>query len=171
MTRDAVFRSIWTFDIVKYVDRHTQLVITGADSKRKVGQWVRHFPIVRDRVHIAEIEDGVIAADVVWLAGRHRASVPLLAELQAAGSVVVASPCNGLGRILQHGETCLLAPEADIPALAQTTLRLLADEPLRRRLSAEARRRALKRFSTERMVRQYLELYQGNIVEQMSIAS
>jgi glycosyltransferase involved in cell wall biosynthesis len=62
----------------------------------------------------------------------------------------------------QDGETALLVPPGDVPALARGLLRLLGDSDLRDRLQRAARERALERYSwtatAEQSVAQYREV-------------
>jgi glycosyltransferase involved in cell wall biosynthesis len=60
---------------------------------------------------------------------------------------VVASAVGGLTDLVVDGETGLLVPPRDPPALRAALERLLADRDLRRRLGAAGRERARERFS------------------------
>jgi glycosyltransferase involved in cell wall biosynthesis len=72
------------------------------------------------------------------------------AEAMAHGRPVVASAVGGLLDLVVHEETGLLVPPGDVGALRAALERLLADEELRRRLGAAARRRAEEELSWER---------------------
>jgi glycosyltransferase involved in cell wall biosynthesis len=58
---------------------------------------------------------------------------------------------GGLEDLVVDGETGLLVPPRDPPALRAALERLLADRELRRRLGAAARTRARTKFSWERV--------------------
>jgi len=73
-------------------------------------------------------------------------SVSLQEALQA-GVAVVASDCDGIPEDLVHERDGLLVPPGDSPALSGALAALLADEPLRRRLSSRAREVYQERFS------------------------
>lgn len=70
-------------------------------------------------------------------------------EAQLALRPVVASAVQGHLETVTHEETGLLVPPNDADALATAIERLMDDTGLARRMSAEARRVALDRFSTE----------------------
>jgi glycosyltransferase involved in cell wall biosynthesis len=70
-------------------------------------------------------------------------------EAMACGVPVIASKIGGLPEIIVDGQSGLLVPAGDAPALAQASIKLLTDEPLRRCLAEGARRRA-EEFSQER---------------------
>jgi glycosyltransferase involved in cell wall biosynthesis len=80
-------------------------------------------------------------------------------EAHAEGVPVEATPVGGIRETVVDGETGLLVPTQDAPALAAAILRLLGDRDLAERLATEARRRVRERFSLERMVRETLALY------------
>jgi starch synthase len=67
-------------------------------------------------------------------------------EAQAAEVPVVAFRVNGVQEIVENEVTGLLVDSGDGDGFAAALLRLLDDEPLRRRMGAAARRRALERF-------------------------
>lgn len=56
--------------------------------------------------------------------------------------------------------TGILVPPADPEAIADAVAMLLSDDGLRSQLSENAVRDAHERFSNERMVKEYLELYE-----------
>jgi glycosyltransferase involved in cell wall biosynthesis len=68
-------------------------------------------------------------------------------EAMAHGRPVVATSVGGLRDLVVDGETGLVVPPRDPPALGAALERLLADEELRRRLGAAGRERARERFS------------------------
>jgi glycosyltransferase involved in cell wall biosynthesis len=80
-------------------------------------------------------------------------------EAQAAGVPVVATAVGGIKETVVDGETGLLVPLRDPQALAAAIRRLLDHPDEATRLAAEARRRALERYSEEEMVSRTLALY------------
>ena len=54
----------------------------------------------------------------------------------------------------------MLVPPRDHDAMAAAIVKLLKDEPLRRRMGAAGQSLANARFSAERMVQETLEVYQ-----------
>jgi len=69
------------------------------------------------------------------------------AEAMAHARPVVASAVGGLLDLVVDGETGMLVPPRDIPALREALERLLADPDLRRRLGEAGRARVQERFS------------------------
>jgi glycosyltransferase involved in cell wall biosynthesis len=84
-----------------------------------------------------------------------------IAEAMACELPVVATDVGGNPETVVHGETGILVPAGDAPAMAGALIELLA-QPARRRAFGEAgRRRAQAEFSLEGMVRQYEALYES----------
>ncbi|HET9988235.1 MAG TPA: glycosyltransferase, partial [Kofleriaceae bacterium] len=79
-------------------------------------------------------------------------------EAMAAGLPIVTTAVGGLPDVVDEGHTGLLVP-VDEAALAQALGRLIDDRALAKRLGANAREVALSRYSSDRMVEAYLDLY------------
>ena len=80
-------------------------------------------------------------------------------EAMAHARPVVATSTGGLLDLVDDGETGLLVPPHDVPALRAALERLLGDRELRRRLGDAGRRRATERFSWERATEATLAAY------------
>lgn len=81
------------------------------------------------------------------------------AEAMAFGRPVVAAAGGALLELVSDGETGLLVPPRDAPALRAAVERLLADAELRERLGSAARERARERFGWEAVIERTLEVY------------
>ena len=79
-------------------------------------------------------------------------------EAMCAGVPVVASRCGGPAECIVHGESGLLVPMGDVPALAEALISVLADARLREELAVGARRRSAL-FSVARHVDDLLAMY------------
>lgn len=83
----------------------------------------------------------------------------VLLEALASGTPVVGSEVGGIPDIVRDGETGLLARAGDPGDLALRCIRLLTDEPLRRRTTAEGRRLVASEFGWDRIARRFDELF------------
>jgi glycosyltransferase involved in cell wall biosynthesis len=118
-----------------------------------VGDWVR---LVGHRPDARLLLD---AADVFVLPSLHE-GMPLVAlEAMEAGLPVVATRVIGSEEVVVHGETGLLTPSGDAPALGRALAALLADPALRLRLGRAGRRRYLEHFTRRRMAAQTRAVY------------
>ncbi len=128
-------------------------------------------------------------SDIVWLPGAredvpellramHVFVLPSLAEgisntileAMASGLPVVATNVGGNAELVTEGETGYLVPREDPLAMADSIRRYADDADLRRRHGANARRRAERQFGIDRMVEQYLDVYDGVLVERENYA-
>jgi glycosyltransferase involved in cell wall biosynthesis len=77
----------------------------------------------------------------------------------ACGLPVIASRIGGIPEYVDDGETGLLFEPGDARRLAECVRRLHDDPDTYRRMSDAARARAVERFSVERRIDEYLDLY------------
>ena len=134
--------------------RGLPLVIAGDGPLRGPGagraRWVGHD----------ELLDLYQRAAVVVCPSRREGFGVVCAEAMAHGRPVVAAAVGGLRDLVVDGETGLLVPPGDVPALRAALERLLADPQLRRRLGTAARERAREAFSWDRAVSLTLRAYE-----------
>jgi len=77
----------------------------------------------------------------------------------ACGIPVVATDVGGVSEVVKDGETGLLAPADDTEALAGKIQELLFYRPRARSMGQAARADVERRFTRDRVVAQYEELY------------
>jgi glycosyltransferase involved in cell wall biosynthesis len=82
-----------------------------------------------------------------------------LLDAMACGKPVVATGVGGIPEVVVDRETGFLVPPRDHEAMADAIVKLLKDDPLRKRMGEAGRARATARFSAERMVQDTLRLY------------
>jgi glycosyltransferase involved in cell wall biosynthesis len=80
-------------------------------------------------------------------------------EAAALGLPVAATRHSGIPEAVADGETGLLSPEADRPALAANIARLLADEALRNRLGRQARALMISKFDLATQATRLEQIY------------
>jgi glycosyltransferase involved in cell wall biosynthesis len=107
-----------------------------------------------------QVEDWFPRFDLLIAPSRSEASPPL-AALQAMmlGVPVVATAIGGIPEAIDNRETGILVPVADTVAMAAAVAELIADDNLRRRITAAARARVERDFSAPRMARSFEALY------------
>jgi glycosyltransferase involved in cell wall biosynthesis len=151
------------------VDPRARLLLVGAGIEGAVGERVGALGVA-DRVHFAgETPNAALpkyhhAASILCLPASHRSEAFGIAQLEgmAAGLPVVTTEVGtGTSYVTRDGVTGLVVPPRDPAALAAAINRLLADEPLRRRMGAAARRRADGEFTLARMLERRFELYRS----------
>jgi len=108
-------------------------------------------------------------ADLLVLASHSEGSPNALLEAIAAGLPVVATSVGGTPDIVRHGESALLVPCGDPPALSAAIDQLLGDPELGRQLGHRAIE-VSQDFTPERYCRSLVQLYQ-NLVRPTSCLS
>ena len=77
-------------------------------------------------------------------------------EAMAAGKPVVSTTAAAIGEVVQHGETGVLVPPDDVPALAGALLFLLGNANARAHYGANGRER-VQRFDWQHVAEQFLQ--------------
>jgi glycosyltransferase involved in cell wall biosynthesis len=111
----------------------------------------------------AEVERLLERASVVVAPSEREGFGLAAAEAMAFGRPVVAAAGGGLLELVSDGETGLLVPPRDAPALRAAVERLLADPELRERLGSAARARARERFGWDAVIERTLDVYRRQI--------
>ncbi|MEX2661921.1 MAG: glycosyltransferase [Vicinamibacterales bacterium] len=109
--------------------------------------------------HRDDVPALLAAADVFVLPSRSEAFPNGAIEAMAAGLPVVACGVGGLLDLIETGRTGILVPPSDPEALAVALQSLCADPERAHALGREARREVQARYSFERMIAAFDDLY------------
>jgi glycosyltransferase involved in cell wall biosynthesis len=112
---------------------------------------------VGKRAHIA---DYLSACDVLLLPSEQESFGLAALEAMACEVPVIATNVGGIPEVVTDGATGYLSPLGDVEKMAADAARLVADEPLRRGMAVAARESALSRYSTDRIIPQYISFYE-----------
>jgi glycosyltransferase involved in cell wall biosynthesis len=122
-----------------------------------------------DRIHFLgsrrDVSELLAASDVFILPSLWEGLSMALLEAMAAAKPIVATAVSGTEQTMVHGQTGLLVPPSDAPALAQAIHALLSDPERARSLGQAARRRAETHFSTQQQAAEYVALYRRLLLE------
>jgi len=99
--------------------------------------------------------------DVVVIASLYEGTPLTLFESFANGKPIVSTPVDGLGEILEHGETAHLVPPRDPGKIAEGILTILRDKDYSHKLASNAKLTSLK-FDGRNTVRVLGEYYRKN---------
>ncbi|MCE7981233.1 MAG: glycosyltransferase family 1 protein [Caldilinea sp. CFX5] len=94
----------------------------------------------------------------------------VLSEAGAAELPAVATNVAGIGEIVKDGETGLLIPTGDVPALTKALRTLIENPSLRRTQGAEAARLVQREFDAERNTERLLTLMKQSVISQATSA-
>jgi glycosyltransferase involved in cell wall biosynthesis len=110
------------------------------------------------------------AVDIIVLPSIALEDFPnIVLDAMAAGKVVLASRFSGIREQIIDGESGILFPPADSDAIAAAIITLWGDENFRKRLGDAAKRSYSERFTVERAVNSYQELYSRLISEKRTM--
>jgi glycosyltransferase involved in cell wall biosynthesis len=118
---------------------------------------------ISDRVIFAgyrtDVKELLSIMDVFVLPSLREGLPMVLLEALAAGKPVVATRVGAVPKVVVHGETGMLLDPGDVEALRRSILYLM-DNPLDARKMADAgARKVAEEYSSERMSRAYLRIY------------
>lgn len=145
-----------------HLSSDVRLVIVGdGDSRAEVEAAVAALPEPRWVVMTGRRMDVprlIHAFDVFALSSQTEGLPLVVPEAMAAGLPIVTTAVGGLPSVVDEGVTGLLVPVEE-RALSSALGTLAADRELARAMGKKARDTALARYSYDRMVEAYLELY------------
>ena len=157
------------FTLVRAAERvvralpNAHFVIVGEGPERDA---LRHEIIARGLEHAVtlagfrdDIPDVLSAFDVAVLSSRIEALPVAFLEAMASGLPLVGPRVGGLVELIEPERNGLLVPPGDVEALGEALVRVLGDLDLARRWGAASRRRVVAKYSVDRMVRAYEQLF------------
>jgi len=108
----------------------------------------------------SDVPQILAALDVLVLPSYAHEGIPqILLQAQAMEKAVVASDIDGIREAVIDGETGLLSPRCDVPALVDRIETLIGDAALRKHLGQQARARILTQWTLPQMTDRILALY------------
>lgn len=120
----------------------------GIAARFRFTGWVEHER-VPDYLNLADMVAMPSGSEVMPLA---------YLETQANAKVLIASDIAAARELINDGETGFLFPLGDVAALAERTLQVAADAALRRRIGAQARAWAERRYDVETKIDRFAAL-------------
>jgi glycosyltransferase involved in cell wall biosynthesis len=101
---------------------------------------VRHVSPTR------RISDALAACSVFVLPSLREGTSKAMLEAMATGRPVITTDAPGCGTVIEHGQSGLIVPARDVPALAEAMLTLGRSGDARTRMGAGARKRVESRY-------------------------
>ena len=120
------------------------------------GNPVHSVTVTGERNDAADL---IGAADVFALSSADEALPIVVLEALALGTPVVSTDVGGIPDVVTDGETGLLVPPRDAPAMRAAVERLLGDADLRGRLGGAGRDFARERFGWDGVIERTLGVY------------
>jgi len=155
--------AIWAFDFIHLLFPETPLKFVGSGSQREALETLaiglQSASAVRFLGPLPDATDVLRDADVVWIPSLSNRGRQTALEAMALGRVVVASDVPCLRALIDDGVTGFLVPPGEVIPLARRTTSLLRDRQLRDRVGAAARAHVEERFSRQKAVDVWREIY------------
>jgi N-acetyl-alpha-D-glucosaminyl L-malate synthase BshA len=119
----------------------------------------------------ANIADYLGVADVFLLPSELESFGLAALEAQACEVPVVATRIGGIPEVVNDGESGFLSEVGDVDKMSVDTLNLLGDENMRRAFGEKGRELAVSRYSTEKIIPQYIAFYEKIIKKAKAAAA
>ena len=117
---------------------------------------------IRDRQWLGHVDDMpalLRSVDIVALPSYREGLPKGLIEAGASGCALIATDVPGCREVVEHEVDGLRVPVRDGIALADAIERLVRDAPLRTRLAAAARAKAIARFDERSVIARTVDVY------------
>lgn len=118
---------------------------------------------IAEQVHFLglrnDIPDILSAMDLFVMASHEEGFSNALLEAMAAGLPIVATDVGGNREALDDGSMGILVPPKAPEALAEALSLMIANRNMRDRMAARAREHVTERYSIDRMVQSFIQLY------------
>ena len=152
------------FILRKRTEQFIVKIVGEGPERNKIGEYITRLGL-SDNVELLgfrrEISEILGAADLYVLSSKYEGFSISIVEGMAAGLPVISTRCGGPEEIVDEGRTGYFVEVGDSSRLADYMWGLMNDAGKRRELGSAGRRKALARFSLERMKDKYSELYKS----------
>jgi N-acetyl-alpha-D-glucosaminyl L-malate synthase BshA len=108
----------------------------------------------------SDVPDRLKCMDTLVLCSETESAPLTVLEAMSSGLPVVATNVGGVPEIVDHGRNGYLVPLKHPEDIAERLLELNADKKKMRRMGENARETVMERFSTDKVVGRYLEVYE-----------
>ncbi len=92
-------------------------------------------------------------------------------EAQACELPVIATRIGGIPEVVSEGETGYLSDVGDVTKMAEDTIKLVKDADMRRAFGKRGRELAVERYSTEKIIPQYIAFYESVLNRSKAVAA
>jgi L-malate glycosyltransferase len=145
----------------RFPDARFELIGEGSERNALLARAAAHgvahaFTFVG---HCGDVPARLAETDIFVLPSRSESFPNAILEAMAAGLPIVASGVGGIRELIDDGRTGWLVPPGEDEALASRVMQLMADPADGARIGAAARADALARFSFDRMVAGFEDIY------------
>ena len=155
---------IAALDLLQHVRPDVRALIVGDGPLRQTLEDTAHAfdldGMVKFLGHRDDVPRLLAAADLLVLPSLYEGLPNVVLEAMRFAKPVVATAAPGTTEVVADGQTGLLVPRRDPPALAEALRTVIQDRDLARRLGAGGRARVAAEFRADAMIARFAELYE-----------
>lgn len=147
---------------------NARFVIAGAGDLQPYRQWLdedRIFEIYNCYIPDEQVSGFFRRSSIIVLPYIEASQSGVIPIAYAFGKAVVATRVGCLPDVIEDGETGLLVPPRNVPALAEAMIRLFKDDALRLRLGQNAHRKMKGELGWDKIAATTLSVYRTAIQE------
>jgi L-malate glycosyltransferase len=163
------------FGKLKQQGEKIRLVMVGDGPERSAAYYrAEQLNVLDDVIFVgkqANISDYLGVSDIFLLPSELESFGLAALEAQACELPVIATRIGGIPEVVNDGETGYLSDVGDIEKMTQDTLTLLRDEDRFRAFGQKGRELAVERYSTEKIIPQYIAFYESVVHKAQSAAA
>src|SRR5688500_15560604 len=163
------------FSRVKEEFHDVRLVMVGDGPERSAAKYrAESLGVGADTVFVGKkgnIADYLGVSDIFLLPSELESFGLAALEAQACELPVIATRIGGIPEVVNDGESGYLSDVGDIEKMTRDTLTLLRDEDRIRTFGQKGRELAVERYSTEKIIPQYIAFYESVVHKAQSAAA
>jgi glycosyltransferase involved in cell wall biosynthesis len=158
--------------ILERYPKNTVFIIAGGGNLRESLERKVAILGIERFVHFlgtrSDIPDLLLLADVFVMPSLSEGLPLALLEAMSAGLPIVASGVGGIKTVIYDGENGYLLPLKDVEALSSALIEIRGDEAARKKFSISNKDLILRKYTLEKMCRQYETLFLQIYQQEMS---
>lgn len=156
-------------------EKNVRLIMVGDGPERSAVAYRAEQLGVKDHALFvgkqARIPDYLGVSDIFLLPSELESFGLAALEAQACELPVIATRIGGIPEVVNDGESGFLSEIGDVAKMAEDTLKLVLDEEMRLAFGKRGRELAVERYSTEKIIPQYIAYYERVLNKASSAAA
>ncbi|QYO65308.1 N-acetyl-alpha-D-glucosaminyl L-malate synthase BshA [Leptolyngbya sp. 7M] len=156
-------------------EKNVRLIMVGDGPERSAVAYRAEQLGVKDKALFvgkqARIPDYLGVSDIFLLPSELESFGLAALEAQACELPVIATRIGGIPEVVNDGESGFLSEIGDVAKMAEDTLKLVLDKEMRLAFGKRGRELAVERYSTEKIIPQYIAYYERVLNKSSSAAA
>ncbi|MFH0849674.1 MAG: N-acetyl-alpha-D-glucosaminyl L-malate synthase BshA [Candidatus Bathyarchaeota archaeon] len=148
--------------VTKMAPKAKLMLIGDGPERHRVERLIDKMDLRRNVVltgYRSDVPDLLRCVDILVLPSETESAPLTILEAMSTGLPVIATNVGGIPEMVEDGRSGFLVPLKHPEDIAEKILELHGDREKLKRMGAAARETVVKRYSTENVVQQYLDVY------------